>query len=165
MPWDAQGAARLGGSSRSKGGDRDQGEWPHTFARAQLPGARRMGRMAARAHRRTASPPPSRAPRPFVRPPAASVFAAAASVAKARCEIDFAATNAAASELAYRSKGTEGGPNEQDFLRPLISVRKLIATVARSIWFESKQRVSRALQRLSSLLGGPRPPGSLAALS
>mmetsp|Transcript_4529 Transcript_4529/g.13956 ORF Transcript_4529/g.13956 Transcript_4529/m.13956 type:complete len:535 (+) Transcript_4529:3-1607(+) len=102
-------------------------------------------------------------------PAIAAVFAAAASVAKARCEIDFAATNAAASELAYRAKGTEGGRNEQDFLRPLISVRKLIVTVARSIWSQSKIKLARWMTRLGLGLGGstpntsggpPRPPAA-----
>jgi hypothetical protein len=99
-----------------------------------------------------------RAPLPRPARPPASVFAAAASVAKARCEIDFAATNAAASELAYRAQNQETGRNEQDFLRPIVSVRKLITTVARNIWTETKQKISRALQRLSVLVGGSPPP-------
>ncbi|KAJ1633868.1 hypothetical protein T492DRAFT_977734 [Pavlovales sp. CCMP2436] len=89
-------------------------------------------------------------------PALASVFAAAASVAKARCEIDFAATNAAADELAFRS--SPGGGREQDFLEPINSVRKLISTVARSIWTGTKQKVSTLLRNLSRLLGSGPPP-------
>lgn len=107
---------------------------------------------------------PSPCPRARAFPAAASIFAAAASVAKARCEIDFAATNAAADELAYRSKGPDEGRNEQDFLRPLISVRKLIVTVARSIWSTSKLRVTRALTRIGELIRKPPPAGPLGAL-
>lgn len=85
---------------------------------------------------------------------AASVFAAAASVAKARCEIDFEATNTAASELAYRSERTAGGGNDQKFFEPLFAVRKLIETVARSLRKGLSRKLSAARARVAAVFGG-----------
>jgi hypothetical protein len=82
------------------------------------------------------------------------VFAAAASVAKARCEIDFEATNTAASELAYRSERTAGGGNDQKFFEPLFAVRKLIETVARSLRKGLSRKLSAARARVAAVFGG-----------
>lgn len=57
--------------------------------------------------------------------------------------MDFAATAAAASELAYKATTTEGGSGDSGFLKPLISVRKLIVTVSKAIWQETRERLRR----------------------
>lgn len=91
-------------------------------------------------------------------PPAASIFAAAASVAKARCEIDFSATTQAASELAFRGE-MDAGDGERRFLRPIESVGKLIKQVAKNIWQSTRRQFGSLLGMVTSLVrSDPQPP-------
>mmetsp|Transcript_9385 Transcript_9385/g.27345 ORF Transcript_9385/g.27345 Transcript_9385/m.27345 type:complete len:510 (+) Transcript_9385:75-1604(+) len=66
-------------------------------------------------------------------PGVAAVFAAAASVAKARCEVDFAATNSVSSEFAQRAEASPAQNIQDPFFRPWFKVNQFIGETATKV--------------------------------